>query len=65
MQAERQHDAARGNRDLFAVEVTFTPVAGTLPANGLTIVAAATGTFDNLWILRAGGSVSELDELIY
>lgn len=44
---------------------TFTPVAGTLPANGLTIVAAATGTFDNLWILRAGGSVSELDELIY
>lgn len=44
---------------------TFTPVAGTLPANGMTIVAAAIGTFDNLWILRSGTSISELDELIY
>jgi streptogramin lyase len=44
---------------------TFTPITGTLPANGLTVVAATIGVQNNVWILRSGVSVSELDELIY
>lgn len=55
-----------GNVEQFdASSHTFTQTPGTLPANGFTVAAAAIGTSDNLWIVRSGVSMSELDELIY
>jgi hypothetical protein len=53
-----------GTIEYFDASGHFSVVSNTLPA-GTTAFAGAIGTNANLWILRSGVSVSELDEVIH